>query len=139
MSLPIHRSPAGFTLIETVVATTLIAIAVAALAQLITLGTRQSTTNRRALETTVAAQSKLEELRALPWTFSVENLSPSPPDVLRSDVAGFFDTADLLTRRWAIVAVAGDPNARTISVCAHRARGGPPAETCVTTVRVRRP
>ncbi len=139
MQPPIHHTQTGFTLIEIVVATTLVATAVAALAQLIAIGARQAVANRRALEAIVAAESKLEELRALSWTFSLENLSPSPPGALDSDVSGFFDRTGALTRRWAIAPLGADPNTRTISVCAYRLLASPIAEACVTTVRTRRP
>jgi len=110
----------GFTLIETLVALALIVIAVAALAQLFLQSTSLMLDARRAPVALAAAQSKIEQLRALPFTFDAigaavtdassdtsldppfptggTGLQPSPSDSLERDVDGFIDHLDAYGR-----------------------------------------
>lgn len=58
----------GFSLVETLIATTLLAIALVALAQFVSAAAASGTVARvRAVSTNIATQ-KLEEIRALPWS-----------------------------------------------------------------------
>jgi type II secretory pathway pseudopilin PulG len=139
------RSSRGFTLVEAVVAAALMATAIVFLAQLASLGARQSDSNRRTWTATVAAQSKLEELRAVPWTNAIQGrgLQLSPAQSLVEDVAGYVEAlADVgFTLRWAVSRFDGaDPNTLILQVCVfRRAHRDQPPEACVMTVRTRRP
>jgi prepilin-type N-terminal cleavage/methylation domain-containing protein len=81
----------GFSLLEALVATSIMAVGVAALAQLAGLSLYA---NRQARQTTVApvlAQQKIEELVA---EAAVGGLAPSPAGTLASDIAGYCDFVD---------------------------------------------
>src|SRR5262245_38357221 len=83
----------GFTLVEALVASTTVLVAVAALAQLVA---ATALTARRARAVTLAAvfaQEKLETL--LPWAVDERGLTASPPDTLDRDVAGYVDFLDV--------------------------------------------
>ena len=110
------ETDAGFSLLETLVAVTVLSVGVGALAQLSMLA---SSANRRARAVTtgsVLAQQKIEQLRALTWRFDLDGarlsdassdtrtvpeaptggtgLSPSPPASLITNTAGYCDFAD---------------------------------------------
>jgi prepilin-type N-terminal cleavage/methylation domain-containing protein len=141
MSIRSFHDAAGFTLIEVVVAAAILATAAATLAQLLAAATRQSARNRHALGATIAAQSKLQQLRAVRWTNAVDALTASPPRSLVEDTAGFVDYPDRYVRRWSISR--RDPldlDTFIVQVCVFRSSApnqGPDA--CVGTVRARRP
>jgi type II secretory pathway pseudopilin PulG len=106
----------GFSLIETVVATALLATAVVSLAQLFGLATSTNTSARKTTYATVLAEQKLEELRALAWGYDAAGLpfsdtssdtaavpetatggtglTPSPAGVLDRNIAGYVDHVD---------------------------------------------
>lgn len=157
------RSTDGFTLLETLVATSILVTALAGIAQLFVLGvrvTRQSGSHGTAL---VAAQAKIETLRALVLTYGPAGdmvtdpaLEVSPASSLREDTAGYVDALDAngrvvhdeggvaFTRRWAIAPIdSREPRAVVIEVCVFRAPadGVSPvaAEACLATVRSRQP
>ena len=80
----------GFSLLEVLVATTIVAVGVSALAQLAGIATHA---NRHARESTIAAvlaQEKMEELLAE----EAGTLTPSPADALGHNVDGFSDFID---------------------------------------------
>ena len=106
----------GFCLLEVLVATSVVVVALAALAQLFAVATQA---NHRARTTTVAAvlaQEKMEQLRALTWGVDAlglpvsdattntavvpeaasggTGLSPSPPGALGRNVEGYCDFVD---------------------------------------------
>ena len=107
---------AGFSLVETLVAASLLAIALAALAELAALAVRTNATARDATMSSTLAQRKLEELRGLAWggdtlglpasdlttdtAASPETphggtgLAPSPPDTLTENRGGYVDYLD---------------------------------------------
>jgi len=110
------NSEAGFSLMETLVATLLLAVSLVSVAQLFALST---TANLRAKTTTVAsvlAQQKMEQLRSLAWGFDRtglpvsdfvtdtagdapaaaggKGLSSSPNDSLTNNVNGYVDYVD---------------------------------------------
>ena len=156
----VHDRIDGFTLIEVLVATTLVCTAVAGLAQLGLLAMAQSLAVQRQAAAFWLAQSKLEELRAKPWTFdgaglalSDPALSLSPPDALASETAGFVDYFDRFgdavpppvstyQRRWAITLVDPlDADTLRLQSCVLTrapASAGSTADACVTTIRTRR-
>ena len=161
MSSP--ASVRGFTLFETIVATGILVTALAGIAQLFVLSThltRQASASGIAL---VAAQDKLESLRALAFAYdeagaaiTAPALAPSSSSSLDENVEPNVDWLDaagqvsddaaaaMLVRRWRISTVeATSPEAIAIEVCVFKA----PAETadhraadaCLSTVRTRQP
>ena len=64
----------GFSLVEVLLATTLLTVAIASLAQLFAISTRANTNARLATFTTVLAQQKMEQLRSLTWGFDSQGL-----------------------------------------------------------------
>lgn len=106
----------GFSLLETLIAASLVAVAVVAIAHLVAIGAEQTSAGRRAMTATVAAQSKLEQLRSLTWSYAADGaplsdlstdtaadppspaggtgLSLSPPRTLVEDIAGYVDYLD---------------------------------------------
>jgi prepilin-type N-terminal cleavage/methylation domain-containing protein len=141
MSIRSLYDPAGFTLIEAVVAAAILATAAATLAQLLAAATHQSARNRHALAATIAAQNKLQHLRAVRWTTTVDGLTASPPRSMLEDTAGFVDYPDRYVRRWSISR--RDPldlDTFILQVCVFRVVGrNPGLDACVGTVRARRP
>ena len=156
----IHDRVDGFTLIEVLVATTLICTAVAGLSQLGLLAMAQSLSVQRQTAALWLAQSKLEELRGRPWAFdsggvalSDPALSLSPPGALATETAGFVDyfdrfgdavprAASTYQRRWAISLVDPlDPDTLQLQSCvltrAPDSAGRSSADVCVATIRTR--
>jgi type II secretory pathway pseudopilin PulG len=110
-----NSSAAGFSLIETMVATFLLATGVLATAQMFVLATKGNMSAQRATYTATLAQEKMEQLRGLTWGFDniglpvqdytsnlavdppVDNgvgLSPSPDNALSANVNGYVDYLD---------------------------------------------
>ena len=109
-------SNAGFSLVETMVAVTLMAGAIATLAQLFALSTRTNVSSHYTTYAAVLAEQKLEELRGLSWGFDTQGLpvsdtatdttvspekpsggtglKPSPTAALQQDTAGYVDYVD---------------------------------------------
>jgi type II secretory pathway pseudopilin PulG len=67
-------SPSGFSLVETLVATSLLATAIVTLAQLFALSTRTNVASHNTTYAAVLAEQKMEELRALAWGFDTQGL-----------------------------------------------------------------
>lgn len=110
------RSESGFSLIEALVATMLLATALTTLAQLFAMSTRSNLGARSTTYTAVLAQQKIEELRALTWGFDAQGLpisdtatnlavspeaaaggtglSPSPAGTLGQNTNGYVDYVD---------------------------------------------
>ena len=158
----IHSSR-GFTLVETIVATSILITALAGVAQLLLLGaqlTRQASVSGQAL---IAAQDKLESLRGLPFGYdeiggnhTAPALAPSPYSSLSENLPPYVDWIDssgapltdsggaALVRRWRIDTLDdAAPEAITIEVCVFRASTGETdiraAEACLSTIRTRQP
>ena len=110
-----RSNEAGFSLIETMVATLLLATGLVATAQMFVLATRGNITAQRSTYTATLAQEKMEQLRGLAWGFdsvglpiqdyttniAVEpptnngvGLQPSPDNALSDNVAGYVDYVD---------------------------------------------
>lgn len=109
-------SNAGFSLLEVLVASALLASALVSLAQLFAMSTRTNIGARNSTYAAILAQQKLEELRSLSWGFdqvglptsdittdtsvTPENpvggtgLSPSPSSALQDNTAGWVDYID---------------------------------------------
>jgi len=70
-------SAAGFSLVEVLIATLLLAMALTTLAQLFALSTQSNIGARNTTFSALLAQQKLEELRALTWGFDTQGLPVS--------------------------------------------------------------
>ena len=57
----------GFSLVETIIATSLLAVALVTLAQFVGVSMQSGAAARARTATTVMAEQKMEQLRALPW------------------------------------------------------------------------
>ena len=155
-------STRGFTLIETVVATSILVTALAGLAQLIVLSSQFARHAGIGGAALVAAQDKLEELRGRAFAYDSAGatltdaaLQTSPSNTLESDVGSYVDWIDPLgtahvnpessamVRRWRITPVdAESPEAVTIEVCVFRIgddAGVYRADACLATIRSRQP
>jgi prepilin-type N-terminal cleavage/methylation domain-containing protein len=110
------RDAAGFSLLEVMVATALLATALVSLAQLFGMATRSNIGSRNTTYAAVLAQQKLEELRSLAWGFDQSGLpisdittdttqvpeppiggtglSPSPQTSLGENTTGWVDYID---------------------------------------------
>jgi prepilin-type N-terminal cleavage/methylation domain-containing protein len=162
----ITHHPPGFTLVEVLVASTLVVSALAGFAHLIALAVARSHAVRDAGAAQALAQGKLEELRGVPWTYDAAGapvsdpaLAESPANTLAVDVGGWSDALDaageavaatdghhaVYRRRWSIGRFnAIDADTLVLRVCVHAlvsasapGRGLPDA--CVSTVRTRKP
>jgi prepilin-type N-terminal cleavage/methylation domain-containing protein len=109
-------SNAGFSLLEVLVATALLASALVSLAQLFAMATKSNIGSRNTTYAAVLAQQKLEELRSLAWGFDQvglpisdittdttktpedpiggTGLSPSPQTSLGENTTGWVDYID---------------------------------------------
>jgi prepilin-type N-terminal cleavage/methylation domain-containing protein len=143
----------GFTLIEALIAVTLLAGAVGTLLHVATRVAYQGLHAGQRQVALTLAQSKLEELLALPFRFDAAGQRQSHPDLAPSDAASLqsdapphvdaldrfglmVDAGDVgvYTRRWNI-ATAGDDTLH-LSVCVTTATLAP---LCVWATRVRTP
>jgi len=106
----------GFSILEVLMATTILTVGLAALAQLFAISTRANFSAKTTSTAAILAQQKMEQLRALTWGFDVlglplsdyssdttvipeaptggKGLTPSPPDVLKSNQDGYCDFLD---------------------------------------------
>jgi hypothetical protein len=110
-----RNSESGFSLIETMLATLLLATGLIGTAQMFVIATRSNMTAQRGTFTATLAQEKMEQLRSLTWGFdpvglpvsdyttniSVDppvagggGLSASPSNALSSNVDGYVDYVD---------------------------------------------
>jgi prepilin-type N-terminal cleavage/methylation domain-containing protein len=109
-------SARGFSLLEVLVATTIMTVGVAGLAQMFVLSTRANTSAKVTTYASVLAQQKMEQLRGLTWGFDVlglpmtdtttnvtvvpetavggKGLSPSPESSLGTNTDGYCDFVD---------------------------------------------
>jgi type II secretory pathway pseudopilin PulG len=137
----------GFSLVEALVAATILAGALGALAQVAVAAARANDSARGATTAVMAARQKLEELRALDGAHPLLRLTP--PGALRTRVAGCFDllTADgraatiddaVFERRWSIEPLADSPGgARLLQVRVfRRAAMGLPAGVRLAAVKL---
>ena len=89
---------AGFSLVEVLVATAVVTVGVASLAQLFTVSARANRVAKATTMTLLLAQQKMEELRA-----DAADASASPPSALAANTPGFFDHID-----WSGISLGGD-------------------------------
>jgi type II secretory pathway pseudopilin PulG len=110
------RSQAGFSLVETLVATAMLAVSLVALAELFGIAAKSNATARNSSFATTLAQQKLEQLRGLTWGFDTlglpisdtttdtsvspeaaaggTGLAPSPSNTLQASTNGYVDYLD---------------------------------------------
>src|SRR5438128_755994 len=106
----------GFSILETLVATTIMIVAVASLGQLFAVSTQRNKSAKNTGFAAVLAQQKMEQLRGLTWGFDTlglpttdtttdttvvpespnggTGLSPAPAGTLRQNTLGFVDYLD---------------------------------------------
>jgi len=107
---------AGFSLLEVLIATTVLTVGLTALAQLFAISTRANFSAKSTTMASILAQQKMEQLRALTWGFDTlglpisdvssdttvvpespaggRGLRPSPPDSLKTNQDGYCDFVD---------------------------------------------
>lgn len=73
MALP-QEDEAGFSILEVLVAITIMTVAVAGLAQMLALATHANASARATTYAAVLAQQKMEQLRGLTWGFDAQGL-----------------------------------------------------------------
>ena len=110
------KAEAGFSLVETLVATTMLAVALTALAELLVISVRNNAVAKNGTFTSVLAAQKMEQLRSLTYGFDVlglpvsdtttdtavipetptggTGLAPSPTNTLRANTDGYVDYLD---------------------------------------------
>ena len=110
------KTERGFSLLEVLFATTIMAVALTALAQLFAMSTRANANARTTTFASVLAQQKMEQLRGLTWGFDAlglplsdtttdltvvpenttggKGLSPSPAGTLGTNTPGYVDFLD---------------------------------------------
>jgi hypothetical protein len=156
---------AGSSLVEVLVAAAILVTVFAGLAQLFVYTGRFTRDSSRREVAVLAAQSKIEWLRARTFAYGAGGtlasdpaLEPSPEEALVADVHGYHDLLDMngivmagdggesapaFVRRWAIRALDDGPDAMAIEVCVYRWPAGETpvtgAEICLATIRARQP
>jgi hypothetical protein len=152
----------GFSLLEAIIAASLLAAALAHLAQLLATSSSSAVRRRDTLIAGVLAQAKLEELRAATWRFapdgariSDEALGLAPAEALSENVAGWVEEVDRFgapadeqrpvayRRRWAVALLDPlDVDTIVLQTCVFRAtreRTEQLPAACLETVRTRQP
>jgi prepilin-type N-terminal cleavage/methylation domain-containing protein len=126
----------GFTLVEVLVAVSILIVIFAGVAQLFASSTTANARSRRTTLATLAAADKMEQFHAV--GFDDPAIAPSPPGTLASDSDGYFD-APLAgcTRRWAIEPLAAHPATALVLHVTVSGRGCA-ADASLTTIRSRR-
>jgi prepilin-type N-terminal cleavage/methylation domain-containing protein len=106
----------GFSLLEVLIATTILTVSLAALAELCAMSTRANSSARTTTYAAILAQQKMEQLRSLTWGFDPlglpltdtttdtttvperdtggKGLSPSPANALGQNTDGYVDYLD---------------------------------------------
>jgi prepilin-type N-terminal cleavage/methylation domain-containing protein len=99
------RDERGFTLLEALIATTIFAGGMVAVAQLLAVSLLMHHLARRTSEASARATAKVEELMKLNFdTAAAVAITPTSPDALSQDVTNYFDTSAQYTRRWKVEA-----------------------------------
>ena len=155
-------SARGFTLFETLVATSILVTALAGIAQVLVLSSHLTRGAGASGSALVMAQQKLEALRGLAFTYdhagasvTAPALEPSPLSTLDENIDGSVDWVDAdaqagdnpegaaFARRWRVSSLGGSADAIAIEVCVFK----PPAltvshrsaEVCLSAIRTRQP
>jgi prepilin-type N-terminal cleavage/methylation domain-containing protein len=134
-------SSRGFSLIEVMVASAILACAVLSVAQVVAVATSATAGARGVSEATMLAWQKVDELRGLAFTYddagvpvTDDGLASSPGGTLSRDTAGYIEHLDAFgqrlgddgvespprgaryRRRWAIALTGGAPDAVIVRV-----------------------
>jgi prepilin-type N-terminal cleavage/methylation domain-containing protein len=144
VAAPIRRDD-GFTLIEVLVAITLLATAAAGVGGLVTLAALSVRDARAHTWATLLAAGKMEHLRSLGWS----ELATSPPESLAVDTAGFVEYLDakgqetgsgaVYVRRWSIQPAPVDSmNSRLLQVRVMPASQPRGVSVVITSLRTRK-
>jgi len=125
-------SARGFSLLEVLIATTIVAVALTALAELFSLAINANRAAKTLTIATVLAVEKMEQLRSLTWGFDASGVPVADPrlatfpfDALRRNTSGFCDfvgangqslgeattppAGAIYVRRWSIEPLPSDP------------------------------
>jgi Tfp pilus assembly protein PilV len=156
----------GFTLLEVLIACTLILTAVAGFAHLAAAGVARANATRGAAAALALAQGRLEQLRSAIFSYDSAGMAvsdpvlvESPPDALAVDRAGWFDATDrfgqpvadgdvrraVYRRRWSIARFdAARDDTLVLSVCVRSvvsasAAGSGRPDACASTMLTRKP
>ena len=96
-----RASDDGFSLVETIVATGILAVVLVGLAHLMAVSVENNLAARRRTASVLLAEQKLEQLRGLTWAFDRAGspvtdigLASSPAQSLEQNTAGFVDFLD---------------------------------------------
>jgi Tfp pilus assembly protein PilV len=144
------RSQSGFSLIEALVATTLVIVAVGGVAQLVAGAIAANGRARAATAATLLASSKIDHLLTVPWSDQVAAATASDAS-LDEDVPGYYDVLDAagqpapgaagaFVRRWSVRTLQESPgNAVVLHVVVSATSAGHPGLVArMQTVRTRR-
>ncbi len=153
----------GLTLIEAVVAASILLTLAGGVAHLFLLAHRFALAAERMTVAVAAASSRLDALSAIPWHYDLMGAAPevaalalSPADALDRDIADLHDRLDAtgrplpgvdtgqpaFVRRWALLPSSGDPTTgRGIEVCVFAWPAAPGAAplACLASARTRQP
>jgi len=147
----------GFSILEALVAATILTVALTTLAQLLVVSTRANSGAKTTTYAAVLAQQKMEQLRSLAWGFDAfglpltdsttditvvpesaaggTGLSPSPQDALRRNTTGYVDYLD---RSGTVLGTGTTPPAGTVYIRRWSVAPTDPANTVVLQVMVTR-
>lgn len=118
MSAPRLRDERGFTLIEALIATIVLTVALVALADLLAVSVRMHQLGRNSTTATRLAQDKFEEMMKMNFATNPA-IQVNGTNTLASDVANYFDAPANTgyTRRWRVEAGPNaNPRLRTVTV-----------------------
>ena len=127
----------GFSLIETIVATSLVAVGLVALAQFVAVGMQNGAAARTRAATTLMAEQKMEQIRALPWT-EIAAMPGSVTDYLdasgQQQCVGASNPCGsaVYARRWSAQPAAFSTDVLVIEVDVHLVAEGHGSTTLVT-------
>ena len=131
------RNDIGFSLVEVLIASTLLAIGLTAAMRLFASATATNAAARLVTQATILALDKMEQLRAADMDDPA--MGRSPPDALASDTEGFFDRPNpAFTRRWSIEPLPSYPD-EGIVVRVVVLRTASPARAALEAIRVWKP
>jgi type II secretory pathway pseudopilin PulG len=171
-----NGSDDGFSLLETVIATGIMATALVALGQMVAISVANNMSARTGTYAAVLAQQKMEQLRGLMWGYDAlalplgdastntalptesptggTGLTPSPPNALTSNIAGYVDYVDrfgnvigggattpaktVYIRRWSIEPLPSNPgNALILQVLVSKRVDPGASDRAGSTIRLR--
>lgn len=160
--MSILRDQRGTTLLEALIAASLLTTLVAGTAVLIVLAHRVGVQSEQSTTAVLLAVTRLQALRAVPWRYETDGTAPevpvlaySPPGALEQNTTGYWDVTDesgrpleppaggaAFVRRWALSPVAfASTQTRGVEVCVFVWPAGRDADplACVADVRTRQP